>query len=67
MTIPSKNISSPLYKDKSTNYVSKGINNPNQSHKYEYSSIMKDKWAKKIDIQAIYDKEGVISRFNTMF
>ena len=42
MTKPSNNISSLLHEDKSANHVTKGIDDPNPSHKYEYASIMKD-------------------------
>ena len=53
MTVPSNNISSLLHDEKSKNHVTKGIENPNPSHQYEYASIMKDQWAKTTHIQVI--------------
>ena len=53
MTIPGNNISSLLHEDKSANHVTKGIDNPNPSHKSKYVSIMKDQWANTTHIQVI--------------
>ena len=53
MTISDKNILSLLNEEKSANYVTKGIDNPNPTHQYEYASIMKDQWAKTTHNQAI--------------